>query len=239
MSGLGLAVAILAVGLGAMLQGSVGFGFGTFAAPLLAIVDRDLVPGPLLVLALVLTVLVALRDRSSLDLFGVRWAVAGRLPGTVLGVAAVATLPERGLTVLFCVLVLTACVLSVSGWTVAPSAPNLLMAGVASGIMGTATSIGGPPVAIVYQRHPGAVVRGTLAGFFVVGATLSVAGLAAVGELGSSELGGAAILLVPMLAGFAVSRHAARVLDRGYTRAAVLVMSAVSSLFLLGREVLG
>lgn len=239
MSGLGLAVAIAAVGIGALLQGSVGFGFGTFAAPLLAIVDRDLVPGPLLVLALVLTVLVALRDRAALDLRGVRWAVAGRLPGTALGVAAVAALPERGLTILFCVLVLAACGLSLSGWQVAATPPNLVAAGVASGIMGTATSIGGPPVAIVYQRHAGSVLRGTLAGFFVVGATLSVLGLAAAGELGHDELGGAAILLLPMLVGFAMSRPAARVLDRGYTRAAVIVTSVASSLFLLVRELVG
>lgn len=238
MSPADLVVAAVAVAIGACLQGSVGFGFGTFAAPLLAIVDRDLVPGPLLVLALILTVLVALRDRAALDLHGVRWAVAGRLPGTLVGAVAVATLPERGLTVLFCMLVLCACGLSLSGWHVAPTVPNLVVAGMASGIMGTATSIGGPPVAIVYQQQPGARLRGTLAGFFVVGASLSVLGLAAVGELGGGELAGAAILVVPMLAGFAISRDAARYLDAGRTRAAVLTLSVASSLFLLARELL-
>lgn len=234
----GLAVAAIAVGIGALLQGSVGFGFGTFAAPLLAIVDRDLVPGPLLVLALVLTVLVAVRDRQSLDLHGVRWAVAGRLPGTALGVIAVASLPESGLTIMFGVLVILACALSLSGWHVRPTVPNLVVAGVASGIMGTATSIGGPPVAIVYQSSPGAQLRGTLAGFFVVGAAVSVAGLALAGELGGGELAGAAILLVPMLAGFAVSTDAARYIDAGRTRRAVLTLSVLSSLFLLARELL-
>jgi len=233
-----LVVAAIAVAVGACLQGSVGFGFGTFAAPLLAIVDRDLVPGPLLVLALLLTIMVAVRDRQSLDLHGVRWAVVGRLPGTAIGVLAIAALPERGLTVLFGVLVLVACGLSLSGWHVRPTVPNLVAAGMASGIMGTATSIGGPPVAIVYQGSPGALLRGTLAGFFVVGASVSVAGLALVGELGGGELAGAAILVVPMLAGFAVSADAARYLDAGRTRPAVLTMSVASSLFLLARELL-
>lgn len=231
-------VAAVAVAIGACLQGSVGFGFGTFAAPLLALVSRDLIPGPLLVLALVLTILVALRDRASLDLRGVRWAVLGRLPGTAVGVAVVALLPDRGMTVLFGVLVLVACGLSLSGWRVEPTPPNLVIAGVASGIMGTATSIGGPPVAIVYQDSPGARLRGTLAGFFVVGAMVSVAGLAIAGELGTSELGGVALLVPPMLGGFALSADAARYLDAGRTRTAVLAMSVVSSVMLLARELL-
>lgn len=233
-----LVVAAVAVAIGACLQGSVGFGFGTFAAPLLAIIDRDLVPGPLLVLALLLTILVAARDHQSLDLRGVRWAVLGRLPGTAVGVAIVASLPESGLTVVFALLVLVACGLSLSGWHVRPTVPNLVAAGMASGIMGTATSIGGPPVAIVYQASPGATLRGTLAGFFVVGAAVSVCGLAIAGELGGGELLGAGFLVAPMLAGFAVSADAARFLDAGRTRAAVLTMSIASSIFLLARELL-
>lgn len=233
-----LVVAAVAVAIGACLQASVGFGFGLFAAPLLAIVDRDLVPGPLLVLALLLTILVAARERQSLDLHGVRWAVVGRLPGTAIGAAAVAALPERGLTILFGMLVLTACGLSLSGWRVRPTVPNLVAAGMASGIMGTATSIGGPPVAIVYQDAPGARLRGTLAGFFVVGAAVSVVALAFAGELGQGELAGAAVLVVPMAAGFAVSRPAARYLDAGRTRISVLGLSVVSSVFLVARELL-
>lgn len=231
-----LGLAALVVAVGACLQGSVGFGFGSFAAPLLAIIDRDLVPGPLLAVALPLTLLIAARDHETLDLRAVRWAIVGRLPGTALGVAAVAALPADGLTITFCLLVLLAVALSLSGRRLRPTPRTLVGAGLASGIMGTATSIGAPPLALVYQDAPGARLRATLAGFFVVGASLSVAGLALAGELRGGEVRSATVLLVPVVAGFVASRPAARVLDAGWTRPAVLAVSSASALFLLARE---
>jgi uncharacterized protein len=231
-------VAGVAVAIGACLQGSVGFGFGIFAAPLLALVDRSLIPGPILVLATLLTVLIAVRDRAALDLRGVKWALAGRMPGTAIGVLAVALVTERTLVLVFCLIVLAAVTMSVSGWRVSPTTPALIVAGLASGVMGTVTSIGGPPIALVYQHTSGARLRGTLAGFFLVSATVSVAGLALAGRIGNSEIGSAGLLVVPMLVGFAVSARAARRLDAGSTRPAVLLLSAVSATFLLLRELL-
>jgi uncharacterized membrane protein YfcA len=231
-----LAGAAVIVAVAACLQGSVGFGFGSFAAPLLALLDRGLVPGPLLAVALPLTVMIALRDHDTLDLSGVKWAIAGRLPGTVVGVVAVAALPPDGLTIMFCLLVLIAVALSLTGRRVAPTPRTLLGAGLASGVMGTATSIGAPPLALVYQDVPGPRLRATLAGFFVVGASLSVIGLALAGELGADEWRAAAALLVPMIAGFLASRPAARLLDAGWTRPAVLAVSSASALLLLVRE---
>lgn len=238
MSGAELAVATAAVAIGSVLQGSVGFGFGTFAAPLLAIVDRELVPGPMLFLALILTTLIAVREREDFDLGGVKWALAGRLPGTALGAAAVAVLPQRGLTIVFGITVLLSVGVSVVGWRVSATPPNLVVAGMASGIMGTATSIGGPPIALVYQDAPGARLRSTLSGFFVVGAGLSLLGLALSGSFGGDEMRASLLLVPPMVVGYVLSRAAGRVLDRGRTRTAVLVMSAGSALFLLADELL-
>jgi uncharacterized membrane protein YfcA len=137
---------------------------------------------------------------------------------------------------MFCLLVLIAVALSLTGRRVAPTPRTLLGAGLASGVMGTATSIGAPPLALVYQDVPGPRLRATLAGFFVVGASLSVIGLALAGELGADEWRAAAALLVPMIAGFLASRPAARLLDAGWTRPAVLAVSSASALLLLVRE---
>lgn len=233
-----LALAAVAVAVGAMVQGSVGFGLNLVAAPVLALVDTDLVPGPALVIALVLTLVMAVRERVHTEWSGVRWALVGRVPGTVVGAAAVALLPERGLAVTFALLVLLAVVISASGVHVEPNRPNLVGAGVLSGVMGTATSIGGPPMAMVYQRSAGATLRGTLAGYFVIGASMSLVVLALVGEFGTDDVVHSLVLIPPLLVGFALSRRTARVLDAGHTRAAVLLVSAVSAVSVLVRELL-
>lgn len=236
MTGVELVLAGTAVAAGACIQGAVGFGLGLLAAPMLALIDRELVPGPLLFVAMLLTLLVAHRERGSIDVRGVRWAIVGRLPGTALGALAVAALPERGMTLTFALLVLAAVAMSVSGRVLHPSPRTLFAAGAVSGFMGTASSIGGPPIALVYQRASGSQLRSTLAGYFVIGALISLTGLALFGEFGVHEVAASFVLVPFMLAGFGFSHLASRVLDRGYTRVAVLTLSAASSLVLIVQE---
>lgn len=236
MSPVDVVVVTAVVAAGACVQTAVGFGLGLLAAPVLALYDTDLVPGPLLFVMVPLTVLVARRERADLDFHGIRWALAGRVPGTVAGSLAVAALPQGPLAVFFAGLVLVAVALSVSGWHLRPTTRTLVTAGAASGFMGTATSIGGPPIALVYQRSSGAQLRATLAAYFVVGAAFSLAMLAAVGEFGLHELRLGLLLVPGMVLGYLASGLAARVLDRGHTRVAVLSMATVSSVVLLLRE---
>ena len=232
----GLLVAALFVALGACAQSSVGFGLGLIAAPVLALVDDDFVPGPLLIVALVLTTLVALRERGRLDWHGVKWAVFGRIPGSIVGVIAVVLLPERGLIVLFAVLVIVAVLLSAFGWRLTPTTPALFTAGAASGLMGSVTSIGGPPMALVYQNRSGPELRSTLALFFVFGSALSITLLAIAGEVHRSDIGRAAVLAPAMLVGYGASRYVSHVLDHGYVRPVVLWFSALASVALLVTE---
>jgi uncharacterized protein len=227
-----------AVAAGAAVQGTLGFGLGLVAAPVAALVDTRLVPGPMLFIGVPLTVLVALRERGELDWKGIRWALVGRVAGTVVGVLAVANLPESQLIVVFASAIIAAVVLSIAGWRLRPEPGTLMSAGLASGFMGTVTSIGGPPMALVYQRETGAKLRSTLAAYFMVGAAFSLFLLAAAGEFGRVELRLGLLLLPGMAAGFLLSRPLARWLDRGYTRFAVLTFAVVSSVTLLVRELL-
>ncbi len=238
LSGLEVTIALVAVVAGACLQGSLGFGLGLLAAPVLVLIDTRLVPGPLLCMGLPLAVLVAWRERSSLDFGGIRWAVVGRVPGTVLGSIAVVVLAERWIAALFAGSVLTAVALSVFGLSVEPTRRNLLGAGLISGMMGTATSVGGPPIALVYQRNPGPVLRSSMAAFMLFGAGFSLFMLVVVGAFDTTDLGLAGLLVPGVLGGFVLSRWTNRVLDTGYTRPAVLTFAAASALSILVRQVL-
>lgn len=229
MSPVEFAVAAAIVAVGACVQGSIGFGLNIIAAPVLIIIDPRLVPGPTLVTALVLTVLIARREWASIDLARLRWALVGRVPGSIAGAVAVTALSERGLGLTLASLVLVAVLISAAGWQVRPGPRTLLGAGAASGFMGTVTSIGGPPMALVYQGARGSELRGNLSGFFVVGVFLSLGLLTALGEFGIAELEASLALLPGLLVGFALSGPARRFLDRGHTRPAVLGLAAVSA----------
>ncbi len=228
-----LGIAIVAVVAGACLQGSLGFGLGLVAAPVLVILDSRLVPGVILGIGVPLTYLMAWRERRSLDVRGVSWAIAGRMVGTVFGTLAVVALTERALALFFAFSLLTAVALSVVGLSVTPTPRTMLAAGVGSGFMGTATSVGGPPMALLLQREEGAELRASLAAFMAFGATFSLVALVSAGQFSRIDAVTTVVLAVPALAGFALSRWTNRILDRGYTRTVVLVFATASAVSIL------
>jgi uncharacterized membrane protein YfcA len=233
---LALAVAGTAVFAGSVLQGAVGFGLALVAAPVLFMLDPRLVPGPLTFSALALISLTAWRDRQAMDFRGFGWGLLGRLPGTALGAAVLAVLSPEHLAIPLGVLVLLAVGISASGVHFPPNPRTLFGAGLLSGFMGTTSSIGGPPLAMVYQHAPGRELRGTLAGYFLVGTLMSLAGIGAVGRFGAAELGWGLTLMPGAILGFTLSNRVTPWIDRGYTRHAVLAVSAIAGLGILVRQ---
>jgi hypothetical protein len=134
-------------------------------------------------------------------------------------------------------MVLAGVALSASGVHIARTRLNVVVAGTLSGIAGTISSIGGPPMALVYQHERGPSVRGTMSAIFVVGTWISIAGLWWAGRFGNVELLLGLVLMPAILAGFAVSRYTAAWLDRRRTRPAILAVSAVSALVILVRAI--
>lgn len=225
------------VAISAVLQGSVGFGFSIVAAPLLLLIDRRLVPGPLLLAGLVLIGLLTLRERRAIDASGLTWAFAGLLPGTLGGALILATLPEPGMSLFFGGLVLLAVGMSVAGLHFTPTPPVLAGAGLLSGLMSATSSISGPPIALVFQHKPGASLRGTLSGYFLASTTLSLLALRGVGYFGREELILGLPLLPAVLIGFWVSKWTIPLLDRGYTRPGVLLLSGAAALIVIMRTI--
>jgi uncharacterized membrane protein YfcA len=231
-------LANLAVVLGATLQGSVGFGLGFVGAPLLMLISPSFIPGPLLFNAVVLTLLLAHRERKSIVVSEIRWAVVGRLLGVACAAVVVASISTDGLALILGLLVLLLVGLSLSGLNFEPTWKSLIVAGTVSGFSGTIASVGAPPMAIVYQNATGPRIRGTLSAFFVIGTIMSLTALLLVGRLGVVEFTVALQLLPGLMLGFALSRRLALVLDRGRTRYAVLGLSAMGGALLVLRQLL-
>lgn len=233
MTGAEYAVIAGVIFLAACLQASSGFGMGMLAAPVIAIVNPAMLPATLILLALLVTVLVTVRERQSLDLRGTGWALAGRIPGSFLGAWLVAATSQEGLAWVVVAVVLTGLLLAGLGWAPRPVPINLVVAGAASGIMGTATSIGGPPMALMWQRHNGPKLRGTMSAFFMVGSFISMVMLWIAGAV-TAEILVLALWMVPaVLAGYIASRYANRYLTAGRLKALALAASALGSALLI------
>lgn len=233
-----LAVAGMVVLVGSIVQGAVGFGLNLIGGPLLALLDPVFVPVPVLLIACVLAAALTLRELRSVEWRGVGWAMVGRVPGNLLGLLALVLLPVAGFNLVIGATVLVCVVLSVITWRPKVTAPNLVVAGTASGAFGTVSAIGGPPIALLYQNQAGPTVRATLNAFFLIAALSSVATLAVAGQVRGEHLTAAAALTPFVAVGFLISGPARNLLSGARLRAAVLGIAAASALGLIIRSLL-
>ncbi|MDV3128843.1 sulfite exporter TauE/SafE family protein [Mycobacterium sp. 21AC1] len=239
MSVAGYVIIAAAIVLGACMQASIGFGMGMLAAPIVAVVDPGLIPGTLIMLATMVTLMVVVREHQQIDLAGTGWALAGRIPGTVAGALLLTVLPARALGYILAAVVLGGVALTSFGWIPTPHRRNLVLAGATSGVLGTATAIGGPPMALVWQNNTGARLRGTMNGFFLVGSLLSILLLALTGSIDHRTVTMFAMLVPAGLAGYLLSRLVNRHLDRQRQRWAAIVISALGAVVLIVRQLMG
>ena len=234
-----LLVAGIAVAAGALVQSGVGLGVGLVAAPVVALLDPALMPGSMLVVGALLPVLILAREARHTDWPGASWALGGRVAGTAVGIWLVTAVPVRTLGVLVGAAVLAVIAITSLGAELPRNRWTLLAAGVVSGTTGTATSIGGPPIALLYQRERGPRVRATLSFFLFVGNSVAIAALALAGQLPVRDLEAALVFLACAVAGFVVAPRFRRFLDAGRTRSAVLVTAAGASAVLIVHSLLG
>lgn len=229
-----LAAVILAA---SCLQGSIGFGMGMLAAPFIALIDASLLPVIVIMLATVVTLIVAVMDRAALDLRGAGWALAGRVPGTAVGAWLVAVMSTTLLSWAVAVVVLLGVVVSLRGWRPRVTRTTQAIAGALSGVMGTTTSVGGAPMAIIWQSSEGPRLRGTMSAFFLVGSSLSLVALFLWGAVPSHALVTAGWMAPVAIVGVVLSRYLNRFLNRRRTRAIALGASALGALTLIATRV--
>jgi len=234
-----IAVAGLFVALGGFVQSGVGLGLGLVGAPVVTLLDPALMPGSMLVAGATLPVLILAREALHTDWPGVSWALTGRVAGTLGGIWVLAAVSLRALGIVVGGMVLTVVALSVRNAAVPRNRATLLTAGVISGVTGTATSIGGPPMALLYQSEDGPRVRATLSVFFIMGNSLALCALAVTGHLPGRDVIAGLVFTGCAVVGFAVAAGLRRFLDAGRTRAAVLAAATGSAFVLIAHSILG
>ncbi|RDE08940.1 sulfite exporter TauE/SafE family protein [Pelagibacterium lacus] len=233
-----IGLAIVTVIAAGTIQGSTGFGFNMVAAPILALIDPAFVPVPMLLLAVAVCIVGAIRERDEIDRKGLTAALVGRTIASGLAVFCLGLLDQGTYSTLFAGLVLLAVALSLLGLKIEANPRTLFVAGSVSGFMGTLTSIGAPPMTIPYQHSKGPVMRATLSAFFVFGSFISVLALAAGGMVSWSAILLGLLLLPFAMIGFVFSNWGRMLVDKGKVRVVVLTVSTASALLLVAREFL-
>ncbi len=237
LSPLQILAAVTIMTLGAIVQSSAGFGLGLIAAPILLLIDPDLIPAPLLASGLTLALMISIRDRKGLDIRGIQVALLGRVMGIIPAILILSRASPKVFDFIFASFVLVAVITSALGLSLLPTPRRVFVAGFLSGLMATISSIGGPPMALIYQHSKGLRFRGTLSGYFTIGGSLSLMALALAGKFGWLEIQLALLLLPGIIFGFILSRPLAGRLDQTETRPIVLGLSFLSAIAVLFKAI--
>lgn len=228
-------IAAFTVATAAFVQGIIGVGFALIAVPVLAVVAPESLPVCVLVLMIPLNIYVVWRERAALDWQGTGWISTGRVAGTFLGVLVLLALAPQQLGLLIGAAILLAAVVTFFKPAFTPNSRIFLAAGLVTGITETATGIGGPPLALVYQHKPGPVIRATLAMCFLIGQIVSLAALLAAQHASFNQVLSALVLMPAVFMGALASHTAHRHIQGHHLRSAVMAFSLASGIVLILR----
>lgn len=230
---LSLALYAMVIFCGAFVQGTLGFGLAIVASPILYWLNPALVPGPVIALALSVALVNLIRYRRTLTLNGLRGAIGGLLPGALLGGYLLTVISGNALSILLGSMVLVAVVVSMGRIRLSVTPVSLAVAGFLSGMMGTATAISGPPMALVMQHEPPDRIRATLSGFYVICCALSLTILYLNSYFGVQQLRLAWLLLPAALLGSLTANYLSRFLSQAMLRQGVLGLCSVCGVMAL------
>ena len=231
-----LCIGVFTVAVAAFVQGTIGVGFALIVVPVLAFLAPEAIPVCVLLLMTPLNIYVILRERGALDWRGIGWITAGRVVGTFLGLSILLTVPQHYIGLLVGTATLLAVGVTLSRPSFKPNHGAFLAAGLVTGVTETATGIGGPPLALIYQHHPGPVVRATIGVCFLIGQVTSLGVLLAAGQTSMGQLLSALLLMPAVVAGALASHFTHKRLEDRLLRSAVMAFALISGFVLVVRS---
>ena len=205
-----------------------GFGLAVIASPILVIINPNFLPAPILALGCILSLLNCIRYRQQLHFSNIKLALVARIPGSILGILLLALLPPIFFAVGFSLLIMLSVLLTYRRIDIHHCERNLVIAGFFSGLMGTTTSVGGPPIALVYQNSNLSTLRAELGLFFLIGTLVSLAMLFVSGNINYAQVELTLPLVPALFVGFFLSFYLDKYLGQRYLKPLIATISLTS-----------
>lgn len=174
--------------IGACLQGLIGFGLGLFSAPILFLFAPQLVPAPMILNGLAITLVLLATHRKYINKRAASFSLVGGSVGVFLATAVISMVNLAQYQILFGITIVVAVLLSAAGFIPQVSNLSSSIAGTLSGFMGTLTSAGGAPMGLLYQATDEAAIKANLSLFFVYINALSIVALSIAGLVNQQDL---------------------------------------------------
>lgn len=205
--------------------------------PLLALINIEFIPGPMIFTSLILSFLKAYRGRAYISTQQLTVVFIGLVIGMVTAAILLSIVSLDRLGIIFGICILGAVFISafVSNFQFSPA--HKLLAGTLAGFMGTTAAIGAPVLAMRYQFEDGKVIRATLGLIYFISSVLMLLFLHFAGHFQYVDVILGICLIPGFVVGYLFAGIIAQFVDRGYARPAVLMISALSACTLIIKNI--
>ena len=213
-------------------------GGALIAAPTLLLVNPIFVPLPILIANILVSALASKREWSAVHRHDLTYILAGRLAGTIPALMILSLLSQKAFDITFSALIFAAVLLSLIGIAIPINRLSLFLAGSLSGLMGTISSIGGPPTALVYKQVAGPRFRATMSMQLLIGGLISVIGIILTTSFSHAQMAASIVLLPGVIGGYYVSKLGLKHVNHKAINTFVLLASMISALLVIIRAVI-
>ena len=222
--------------LGATAQGSIGIGYGMVAGAGLVAIDPSFVPGPLLIIGVIISVRHAVVEREHLDRGIWLRAMVGLPVGLFSGLAVLNAMSDRALGLAVGAAIAVASVALLLGLSVRRNPVMDVLAGGATAFAAVTASLPGPPLVVALNDlRPGAM-RATTSAFLLVLTVVSFISLSATGNFQSEEYELLAFLVPGTILGLFASRYVRPYLEAAWFRPLILCIAGIGGVALILRN---
>ncbi|QJR81270.1 sulfite exporter TauE/SafE family protein [Alteromonas pelagimontana] len=219
--------------IGSCLQSVIGFGLGLLCAPVVFLLMPELVPGPMILNALLLTTLLSAKHHGEIDLKQTGFSILGGTAGVLVAGSVLLYIDSHQYQLLFGLSILFAVALSLIGVTPRLSVISNLVAAMISGFMGTTTSAGGAPMGLLYQTEEQGKIKANLSIFFVYINLFGILVLWFTGAAGHHDLQLFIQCVPAILLGWILSVFISKNINETRLRQLILLTATLSGLALI------
>lgn len=231
-----LIIAFVIVFVASTAQSVFGMGWGMIAAPLLALMNPELIPSTIVFLGFFAALYPSFRYFRDINWHIYKPSICGRALGSIIAGWITAYVVASGkIEITLGIVLLISIIISIfTIKKIKQNATNHFIAGTASGILGTVVGVGGTPMGIIYQNENPIMVRANNNAFFVVGSLISFVILLLAGVMKIYHILFGFLLLPPLFLASYVSRYLIKY-SNNILKPYILTICTISSILLIAR----
>ena len=221
-----------------ILQMATGVSVGIIIVPFLAMISYTLLPVPVVFASLTLTIMMAYQGREHIDTNNMPQIGFGMLLGIFFAVYILKNIELEHLGILFGLLILLSVFISIKIQTFKLGRKVNYSGGFMAGLIGTLALSGGQILALLFQNHPLASIKSSLAFLYTIFSLALLLVFYVVGEFSYAQLISGFYMMPGFIIGFFIAPKFTKYFNPKYTKTVVLSMATIGAFILIGKSII-